>query len=640
MADTNFERYVSREQSDRASAERMANKFNDVAFTARDSNGAAIYSADYFSNVPRWLDSVYDNAVSAISDDEEVKSMGKYIDMVMGRHWPANRASWRPSPVFNRIYEWFWDNVANLTDVRLNIDVRSEDKNYIKTAENLTKAAQTNYRSQHGNIAVIFTLMHSMLSVGYTKVGPDHEAQDIAYLPCGSDTVIPILPNIYDFQKSSGAVYRTWKPLTFFKERFPAVAHKVQAEETRDTTGSSERPWGIDDYSWNAMTPSFRNYVYGSDDVRKSDQAWSMTRTPVAMYNEFWFRDPQINTSGRELTVGYNNFTYKVPPRGRIYPYGRVIMTANTNRRVILYDGPNYHWHGMFPFACLRTQPVPWMWSSASEFRQLWPIQEPTNKMIGDAMSLLNQATNKLMIVKDGAISAASWNNYFPGMPGAKLKILDKLTQNIDNVIKWIGPDIAALSAVPALWGIFTQGFNEISGKMDMGRLAAKKQIPSPDSIKEFRDSQQSRNRIKGQFLEAYFDDMSRLLVSDMLQFYTRDKVLSTLGSDGMTWEYFDWDPGTMVPGEVRSAPFDRGRKYARSFTPMVAAGSGLPAQRRENAQMAMMLWKMGAIDLESMYKILVQAGYQLPDVQTVMINRQKEQAILPQKPAKAGAKK
>jgi hypothetical protein len=45
-----------------------------------------------------------------------------------------------------------------------------------------------------------------------------------------------------------------------------------------------------------------------------------------------------------------------------------------------------------------------------------------------------------------------------------------------------------------------------------------------------------------------------------------------------------------------------------------VAAGSSLPSERREMADRALALWKLQAIDIESLYKILISAGYNLPE--------------------------
>ena len=586
-------------------------------YLGRDEDDHLVYpGVDYLKATQKWCDGVYDSSTGEMAEDDDIKNIRRAINYLQGIHWPESRPSYRPSPVINRIAKFFWDNAANLTDVKLNMDVRTENPNHKDLAENLTKVAQANYRAQDGLLSLIFTVMHATLAMGYTKVGFDWAKDDVVYLPLGTDSVFPILGCPTDFQQSAGVVYRVWKPLSWFYDTFPALAHKVKAEGGNLENYVSNKPWGVDSYTWNSIAPGLRDYLYAEARDTVGDAAWGRTRLPMALYTEFWFHDPQINTSNRALTMGYGNSSYTVKPGERVYPYGRMIATAHQHRRVILNDVPNWHWHGCFPFAPLRLSPVPWSWTGMNELRDLIPIQDNINKVLADGLSLLNQATNKIMVTKEGSMSAATWNNYFPGMPAAKIKLLNRM-EGIEQQVKWIGPDVAALAAVPVLYNLLKMAFDEQSGQLDVNRLASKKQIPSSESIEEMREAQQGRYRIKGIFLESYYNALGRLALSDIMQFYTRKKIISTLGPDGLSWEYFDYDPDSVVPHDVRTGPYERGRSFVRQFTMMMAAGAALPAQRRQMVSIAVGLSKMNKMSIETLYRTLQAAGAALPDGDT-----------------------
>ncbi|HVA00094.1 MAG TPA: hypothetical protein VMV34_00410, partial [Terriglobia bacterium] len=351
-----------------------------------------------------------------------------------------------------------------------------------------------------------------------------------------------------------------------------------------------------------------------------------------------WIHDPQVNSSGRTLRMGWGNWQYLVKPGAPIYPYGRLICTSGSTQRTILWDGPNPHWHAKFPFAALRPSPVPWLWSSVSDIRDLAPVQFAMNNTIADALGLLKLAVNKVLITKEGSMSEQTWNNYFPGMPGAKIKLVNRM-ESIDQQIKFFGPGAQEIAGIVPVYQILRSAFSELGGDID-NRLAGKEQVPSSESLRKFQDSQQARYRLKGHYVEAYFSDLGDLAASDICQFYTSDKVVSVIGPDRMTWEYIDWDPGNTIPVKFdEPEPFRRGHSFVKQLTAMVAAGSSLPEQRRETGQLALLLSKMGKFDLHNLMKKLQAAGYQMPSADEIIENIKKEMAAMPPPPDKKGGK-
>jgi hypothetical protein len=322
--------------------------------------------------------------------------------------------------------------------------------------------------------------------------------------------------------------------------------------------------------------------------------------------------------------MGAGNWSYEVPPGKRIYPFGRLICTAQRSNRKILYDNTNFHWHGKFPFGMLKLQPVPWSWSGISEFRDLWPINHAMDQVLADGLDIQKQALNPTLVVQDKVIAEETWNKYFPGIPGAKLRVHSRGVP-IDQVLRFIAPNIGVLSTIPALYNILRSAFNELAGFIDAGALLSKKQVPSSGSVESIRESQQSKFRIKGLFLESFIEDVGRLVMSDIIQFYTQRRTITMLGKDAWSWEHFDYDPSTLVPYSEGTNPYERGREFVKQFSMYVVSGSSLPSQRTENARIALGLRMRKDMSRESMYERLSLAGYSMPDPKTEELRLKEE---------------
>lgn len=620
--------------------EKLVRQFGTPPPIARTFDDKPYYSEHYLQETGLWADEVYRASVTQIADDPEIRETSRYIDLLMGRWWPENRPGWKSKPVFNRMLKYMWDAVALLTDVRIAAGVHSENAALKPTAEILNKARQANWQNQDGDISLMMTAMHAMLGVGYMKVvSPNRDNDDVSFLPLGSDSVIPILGSNLDLQQSAGVIYRRWTPMSWFGERFPLRAAGIRPEASIDSQYFGLKPYGISEYSWSSISPGLKGWLQAT--TASQGEAGGSLRygnLPISLYSEFWFKDPQLNLSKQTLRVGYGNFAYLSEPGAPIYPFGRLICTAQETNRVILWDGPNIHWHSLFPFAGLRLQPVPWMWSGISEFRALEPANSAINHIVADVLDLFAGVLNPTLIVAEGAISDTTWDNYFPGMPMAKLKVMAK-GRNVTDLFHFVRPDAAGLAAFPPIIQILIQLFDQQSGMLDPSRLMAKKQIPAGDTIEQLRDTQQGPFRVKGRLMEAMMRQLGRLQIPDILQFYCMHKMISMFGTDGLTVEHFDYDPGNMIPADLNKEgePFRRGREHARNFKAMVATGSSLPTQRRDNALFILALRKMHDVDRATVLEAARDAGIRLPATEVIEAHLKDETPMMLPRGKKAG---
>ena len=111
---------------------------------------------------------------------------------------------------------------------------------------------------------------------------------------------------------------------------------------------------------------------------------------------------------------------------------------------------------------------------------------------------------------------------------------------------------------------------------------------------------------------------------SNIMQFYTLPQRLAVLGKDGLTFEDFDYDPGTMVPdfihgddynqlGDVTPEAllrgprprYDRAKEFLRQFTFHIAPGSLLASSEITRKLLYLQLARAGMMDIFTLLETL-----------------------------------
>ena len=87
---------------------------------------------------------------------------------------------------------------------------------------------------------------------------------------------------------------------------------------------------------------------------------------------------------------------------------------------VVLYDGPNPHWHGRFPFAALRINQIPWSWFGVSELRNQIPLQDVMNHLMAGILDMIKRAVAPPAQIASNAFPDAKLKNMDLNQPGLK----------------------------------------------------------------------------------------------------------------------------------------------------------------------------------------------------------------------------
>ncbi len=558
-------------------------------------------SDDYKKNLIKWRDAAREEAIDTLNMCPEYQEIQRYIDFLEGRQWNANRPKYRSRFFDNRLMDARVETLSLLSDIRPTIDVSSSVKAYQHQAEIAEKLIHAEWARGDIDLKLAAAVDYALFGTGYWKLGA-FVPGELTVTPCGMDCVLPIQPG-NTIQDSTAVLYRTYKPLQYFVDTWGSKAEGLEHETTSaswiNSSNDYVRPGHIPEYTWNSLSPAMR-YHLGVRSLRRTPHGSGETFA-VCELEEYWVNDPAVNESTEEvlvqdpnLSLEQHNYWYRVKPGDRLFPRKRLIVFAGDR---VMHDGPSPYWHGLFPFVALTLMPVVWAPGGISKYRNLMPLNMAINHVGAGTQDVVEKAVKPQMITRDGAVRDATWNKFFPDMPGGKLKLA--ANTDVTRDVRYMDPPNLPGYVFQYLGQYLIATFDRRSGKIDVGALGKKKQVPGGDTIEQMRDAQTTPFRLESRYVEAFLRGAGIQVVSNVFQFYTRGKRMRMLGADGITWEDFDYDPESMVPSTMPK------EDHWRSFALNVKQGSLHGSSKDREKLMAVTLFKMGAISLRHLLRTL-----------------------------------
>lgn len=543
---------------------------------------------EYDKSTRYWLEAAFEEARFEHSQHEEVQNLTKYIDYIGGKQWPKRRPSYRSAPVDNRIWRLVWELVSILTDIRPAAEVKATNKEYDKHAVMLNKATRSWWMSSDADLSLALTIIYAIMTTGYGKLTWNSELRsgqgDFELMPLGPNDVFPLKAR-HTLDSAQAVIYKTVMPLGWFKRRYPTRAHLIDPDMRYSRFAPvADKPMDTPAMMFEMLSPAMKR-------IMRVQPQFSKSAYPMAVYREFWIKDWTLNTSGREVMMGDRgtNWCYKVKPGGPLYPRGRLLVMGG---RAILYDGPNPYWHGRFPFADLRMNIVPWQFMGMSELSPLIPLQDIINNILAGVLDMIKKAVNPGFYAPKNAFSDSLWNSLDWSMPGAKAAYSINTPQM---------PQFAPAPQLPAFvmnaLQMVAREMDQSSGIAAVSEAVRKKQVPSGQTLDSIKEAQQTPIRLKGRNIEIYLRNLGEMNIFNIFQFYTLKRRMFMMGSDGVTIEDFDYDPGTCIPdGESPE-------EHARRFAFVIHPGSLLNVNRVERSIMLMRLRMMRDISRKHLYE-------------------------------------
>ncbi len=517
----------------------------------------------------------------------EMAQVGKYLEVIQGRQWAKNRPRYKSPFVDNRIAKTRYDDLAQLTDARPTIDITTSIDAYKDIAKALDALVHIEWSRKSIDLKLVTAAdICKAYGTSFWKMGASKPGNSTV-LPCGPDQVLPINPS-FDIQESTGVLYRTWKDPMKLKRQFPLCSDHIEREADSApvyglAAGDSTylRPAHIDQYVWNALNP-------GMQRVLGVKNATAAQEPMAAMFNaleveEYWIDDGTENDSLNSvivrdpyLNMDAHNWWYEVAPKLPLYPRKR-LMTFVGKR--VIYDGPSPFWHGLYPFPTLRLNPVFFSFWGLSKYRDLVPVNMAMNEIVAGVLDLVKRVLNPTTVTTEGSIATTAWKEFYPDMPGMKLKGLPG--RNAKDLIHYAdSPEIPAY-VFQMLAEFLGPEFDRLAGNVDVQAMMKKAQVPGGDTIDQMRDAMATGLRMEGRMIERFLEDAGTQFVSNALQFYTPAQMIKLLGEAGLTTSAFRGMHGTMIPESQANHP-----DFWRSFALTVKPGS-LHAGAHDRLKMA-----------------------------------------------------
>lgn len=544
----------------------------------------------YDNQVRYWLEAAYEEAKSEQAQNEEIRKVNNYIDYIIGKQWPKGRPNYKASPVDNRIWKLLWELVGLLTDIKPIFEIKATDKTYDNHSSVMNKTLRSWWLDSDADMKLAMIIIYAILTTGFAKLEWNDELQngegDLDLVPLGPNDLLLLKPR-HTLQSSQAVIYQTIKPLGFFRHKYPLRGHLVQADPNYSRFSiKMDKPGHLPSMIYDNLSPAMKRVVGNPVNVQNSAY-------PEALYREFWITDWSHNESNVTVKMGEagKNWAYEVLPGKRLYPRGRLIVMGGKH---LMYDGPNPYWHGQYPFGMLRMNAVPWQILGLSDLNPQLPLQDIVNNILAGVLDMIKKATNPGFFAPKNAFNEAQWEAMDWSMPGMKAAYSPMSTQK---------PDFSPVPNVPSyvlnVLGLIMKEQDQYSTGATASQLAQKKQVPSGESLDRIKEAQQPPIRLKGRNIEVFLRDMGSQQIHNIFQFYDTKRRMWILGSEGTVFEDFDYDPGTMVPAEVK--PQD----HARRFKFMIQPDSLLSARRVEKAMVMMRLRLMHDVSRKSLYNAL-----------------------------------
>lgn len=558
---------------------------------------------------------------------------------VEGQQFPLkSRAISRLSD--NRLRKIVMETIGALTDVRpiwnyetYNYEYKTQGETLSKLARAWWKNSQTDRRLQ----SILTFAMCGGTAYGYLRWNADIPGGgDFEMLPLSPMDVIPIEPVYSDsIQDWRGVIVRINLPVETVKSMYPLKSYKFGA-----TKGSWIAPMTKEGGNmYNVLSSAWATLTRGYE----GKQAEPPNTTDLFFV---YIKDESMNTGLQPIKMGRpgTNWEYEVPPLGwedpatglkageaeaRLYPRGRLIVATQD---AVCEDGPNPYWHGMFPLVKFTMEPLPWTLLGAPIIGDLIPLQNALNEALRGLEDGMSQWIRRGVVGDRQSISKSTLEAIDTRKAGLKAYLNNNVGGQGFQVID--GPTF------PTWYMEFIQylknEMDDIAGVKGLKEMAQLKQMPSADTMQKYMEALSPLLRVRARTMEVSLGEMAEQLKVGFFQYYDRARRFEIIGPNGLVVEDFDFDPDTMVPGEVPGTPpgatrGQRAQAHHKNFKFNVAQNSFLNVSHSEQKMLILQMFREQIMDPWTLWEAMDLPNVGAPPAERIeeRIVAAREQALM-----------
>ena len=551
------------------------------------------------------------------------KDWAKYDAYYNGNQWIGRkRPALRAMPNVNLIRPAIQTILPIMTDTQPGIDVIPTDPTDSQFSKIISKTIRAWWQKSGMQLTLVEGLMDALKKgTAIFKCVWDTNLENGA----GDVHVVVIDPE--NFYVPDGAIdidnRCPWTVELFpdtvgaLKAKYPDKADKIHAtgKKRADTDASKEDTTVI------VVSPTDR------------DTGWTENNAAVigdasADSDNVWVAEVWIDDYAMEEVEQFDEKTGEFSKvERRKYPNGKVIQCIpDLNLHLKTFENP--YEDGGKPYARLVPTLVERRFHGVGEIEPYIETQDMINKTFATIFDYMNMMTNPVWVVdNDSGVDP------------------DMITNQIGAIIlKNRGAVVSRESAPPLpaqvyeTFGTLRELFDTQTGVHDVTQGRKPVGITAAEAINSMQEAAQTRIRLKERNMQVMLMKLGKLIISRILQFYTKPRIVKITGEDGYP-EYIEWYVERDETGGYRYNMKDYKRDEAtQTYTPgtmqqgqdgskgmfdiEIMAGTSLPFLKAQRGELAMKLVGMGLIDQQAALSAL-----DWPEKEQIMKRMQEQQA-------------
>lgn len=574
-------------------------------------------ASDYPRRVLSWFHEALQEGEAFLRAQPGYDRIPDVIDAIMGEF---NQGSPRPSGLSditdNRFSKAATDLAAGLTDIKPFWEYRTFNLRFKPQAEMGGKLATAWWLNRGIDIKHSHVVKYALAAgSSYSHIVWSPELGDLDLMAEDPRDVLPVRPaSNLSIQDAFGVIIRRERTVNYAKAKWPASAHLIKADREGTLHQGQQRNRISQMMSALNLRSGFLDNLFAS--ISKEPAA--RIAVPTVDIFTLYVKDDSINRTGGRVMVGEpgTNWSYWVEPGEPLYPRGRAIEVTRT---VILRDGPNIYWHGLFPVSKLTLDSWPMTFLGRMILSDALPLQLELNRLMR-VVADHNQKVRRPDVIADkNAMPRAALEKIDTAKAGLKLRHNPIAGKGIELIY----PQVLDPSIAMTIQDLRNE-MEIITGTRDLSQLMKLGQIPTSETVEKMLESMSPAVRMRSREQEAYLREVATMVLSNFFQFYTTAQRVAVLGPSGATFEDFDYDPGTLIPDFIHGDDYDanglpteaakmrgprpryeRAREFLRMFTYHVAPGSLLAASEITRKLLYVQMARAGWMDIWSLGEIL-----------------------------------
>lgn len=563
--------------------------------------------------------------------------------MFRGKQWKEQRPSFRHSEVVNMVFSTIQSQVPIQLDSKPRIEFLPQNPQDAELASILNQVADSDWTRHNWFMdltEIVYEGYFYGTGLGYMGFDPDADFGVGAIEFCSKDPFYQFPdPRAVNVNKRSRFhVEAEPEEVDALKSKYPEHAEHFKPD-LQDLAGGDKQD--LDKVSYKSPTDT-RVQVDGTSAYQTQDSSKALKLTAYIKSDEYI---EECKETKNEATGEME----KVYIQKKKYPNGRKIVVAGGVR---CENGPNPYDDGLFPYARYQNYLLPREFWGMSEVEQLEGPQKIFNKLLSFALDVYSLMGNPIWVVD--TTSGVDTDNLI-NRPGLAIEKEPGTEVRREAGVE-ISPTLLALTDRMRSW------FNDTAGSTDISQTVNANDISSGVAIQSLQDVVQTRIRQKSRNLDAFLQDIGQLYKSRVFQFYSSPKIIRITENENAQ-KYFRFHVETQKDEQgndrlnaagdpmrvAKVTPFNQNevgqavegptKEYViqSDFDVKVSTGSSLPFAKTERSNLALTLFKLGAIDRTELLKNVEFPNWQAVAQRMEQMDQQKMAAAQQMEMAKRG---